>query len=87
MSGTLNVTGNTERTIHIEQTTQTLAVDAGHSGVPITIERHADGATTTQETGPDGTVGCTVDPGDCTVHNETESSRVSIQENSVVGIS
>lgn len=87
MSRTLNVTGNTERTIHIEQTTQTLAVDAGHSEVPITIERHAGGATTTREIGPDDTVECTVDPGDYTVHNETESSRVSIQENSVVGIS
>lgn len=47
MSETITVTGNTERTIQIEQTTHTLTVDAGHSGVSVMIERHADGATTT----------------------------------------
>lgn len=46
-SGTINVAGNTERTLQIEQTTHTLTGDADHSGVPVTIERHADGATTT----------------------------------------
>lgn len=47
MSETITVTGNTERTIQIEQTTHTLTVDTGYSGVPVTIERHADGAATT----------------------------------------
>lgn len=57
--------------------THTLTVHAGESvpvsGVPITLERHSDGATTTRETGEDGQVEFAVVDGDYTVSG-TDSS-------------
>lgn len=54
-----------------EPETHTLTVHAGESvpvsGVPITLERHSDGATTTRETGENGQAEFTVVDGDYTV--------------------
>lgn len=54
-----------------EQETHTLTVHTGESvpvsGIPITLERHSDGATTTRETGENGQVEFTVVDGDYTV--------------------
>lgn len=67
--------------------THTLTVHAGESvpvsDIPITLERHSDGATTTRETGEDGQVEFTVVDGDYTVsgtdpNGTTDSADVTV---------
>lgn len=88
--GDENGTDDTERnssTDDPDPETHTLTVHAGESvpvsGVPITIERHSDGATTTRETGEDGQVEFTVVDGDYTVsgtdpNGTTDSADVTV---------
>lgn len=60
-----------------DRPTYTLTVETGQdgsmSGVPVTIERHSDGATTTRETTQDGTVEFKVYAGDYTVRGTDAS--------------
>lgn len=88
--GDENETDDTERnssTDDPDPETHTLTVHAGESvpvsGVPITLERHSDGATTTRETGEDGQVEFTVVDGDYTVsgtdpNGTTDSADVTV---------
>lgn len=60
-----------------DRPTYTLTVETGQDGsmsrVPVTIERHSDGATTTRETTQDGTVEFNVYAGDYTVRGTDAS--------------
>lgn len=75
-----------------ERETHTLTVTAGEvypvEGVDVTIERHADGATTTKTTDEEGQTTFNVYPGDYTVtgeyNDETYSQEVTVEEDSRV---
>lgn len=75
-----------------ERETHTLTVNAGEvypvEGVDVTIERHADGATTTKTTDEEGQTTFDVYPGDYTVtgeyNDETYSQEVTVEEDSSV---
>lgn len=72
-----------------EPQTHTLTVGAGEAvgvpDVPITIERHSDGATTTTTTNSQGTVEFEVLPGDYTVSGEDKNGNTDSEEVTVDG--
>ena len=85
----ITVSSDTERETH------TLTVSAGESygveGVEVTLERHADGATTTKTTNSDGQATFEVYPGDYTVtgvdpRGEEESVDVTVPDQQQVAL-
>lgn len=87
VGGTLSVDGDMRKTIEIEQNVYNLTVDAGAADVPVMIERHQDGATTTKTTGSDGTIGFDVYPGDYTISTEGDQSQtVTVQDDRTVSL-